>query len=173
MLEFVAGLPDNVVGIVAKGRVTMKDWTGVLIPKLEKALEWHHKLRLYYEIRTRYPGAGWDELALGAGDATRWERIAIVTDTAWIRHTVNALRLLIPGDIRVFAANEIPEGLAWITSLPTERRHSASAAALRRDRTPPFQPPLQYLHRASTANSRDRLSETASIRLGIQGSLGQ
>ena len=46
----------------------------------------------------------------------QWERIAIVTDVGWVRHTVNALRFLIASDIRVFTSFQAPEGRAWITS---------------------------------------------------------
>jgi hypothetical protein len=91
VIELIEGLPDNVVGIVAKGRVTKKDRGDVLIPAIEKALEWHHRLRLYYEIRARYPGAAWEEVGLGIGQQVPWERVAIVSDVAWIRHAVTAL----------------------------------------------------------------------------------
>jgi hypothetical protein len=142
VIELIEGLPDNVVGIVAKGRVTKKDRTEVLIPAIEKALEWHHRLRLYYEIRTRYPGAAWEEVGLGVGDRVVWERVAIVSDVAWIRHTVTALRLLIPSEVRVFVASQIPEGLAWITD--TELRRHRPAATKRDSRS--FRPRPQYLH---------------------------
>ena len=57
MIEILEGLPDNVVGIVVTGRVTRKDGDRVLLPVIRRSLEWHYKLRLYYEIRSRYPGA--------------------------------------------------------------------------------------------------------------------
>ncbi|HVC55333.1 MAG TPA: STAS/SEC14 domain-containing protein [Stellaceae bacterium] len=146
MLEIIEGLPDNVLGIVAKGRVTRKDCSEVLLPALESALEWHHKLRLYYEIRSRYPGAAWEEFTLGNEQARLWERVAVVSDAAWIRHTLLAVRLLIPSEIRVFATTQIPEGLAWITGAPTQRRRSAAARGPRHNGSGEIQPPVQYLH---------------------------
>src|ERR1700719_693205 len=79
MIELVEGLPDNVVGLVVKGRVTKKDCSEVLVPAVEKALEWHQKLRLYYEIRSRYPGAAWEEINLGNEHGPVWERVAVVS----------------------------------------------------------------------------------------------
>ena len=38
------------------------------------------------------------------------ERVAIVTDVGWVRHTVNALRFLIPGEVRVFTTHEAYQG---------------------------------------------------------------
>ena len=145
MIEIIEGLPQNVVGVIAKGRVTRKDCADSLLPAIERALEWHHKLRLYYEIRSRYPGAAWEEITLAGEHAPLWERVAIVTDVAWVRHTVQAVRLLIPSETRVFATTQIPEGLAWITEAAAKARRPQAGP---RTGERAFQPPVQYLHQA-------------------------
>jgi hypothetical protein len=116
MLQIVEGLPDNVVGIIAKGRVTNNDCDQILRPAMESTLKRHHKVRLYYQIGCRFPGAAWENLRVGIEHIPQWERVAIVTDVGWVRHTVNALRFLIPGEVRVFTSNEAYEGCAWISS---------------------------------------------------------
>ena len=147
MIEIVQGLPDNVVGLVVKGRLTRSDCAEILLPRLRKAREWHYKLRLYYEIRSRFPGAAWEEIDLGFEHLPQWERVAVVTDAASIRHAIQALRLLIPAEIRVFATSETPEGLAWITDAPVKKRPAIAAPALAARPTRAFRPPVQYLHR--------------------------
>ncbi|MGH7038235.1 MAG: STAS/SEC14 domain-containing protein [Stellaceae bacterium] len=150
MIEIVEGLPDTVVGLVVKGRLTRNDCTEILLPRLKKAREWHYKLRLYYEIRSRFPGAAWDEIDLGFEHLPQWERVAIVTDLACIRHAIQALRLLIPGEIRAFATSQTPEGLAWITDTPVKKRPLAALPAIpARTGSRSFRPPGQYLHHAS------------------------
>jgi hypothetical protein len=72
-------------------------------------------------MSSRFPGSGWDDLDLGFEQASRCERIAIVTDIAWVRLTVKAIRFLIPGEIRVFATIEAEMALAWITARPGSR----------------------------------------------------
>ena len=122
MIEIIKGLPRNVVGIAVKGRVTMRDCREVLIPAMEKRLRRHDKIRLYYELGSRFPVAGWDDLDLGIERAARCERVAIVTDIGWVRLTVKALRFLIPGEIRVFATIQVLQARAWIadrTSIET------------------------------------------------------
>jgi len=146
MIEIIEGLPDNIVGLVVKGRVTKKDRSDILLPAIDKARDWHHRLRLYYEIRTRYPGAGWEEVGLGLDQPVAWERVAIVADTAWVRHAVTALRLVIPGEVRVFVTSQIPEALAWITGEASRRRRPAAVAG--RAAARPFRPAPQYLHEA-------------------------
>src|SRR5713101_575659 len=116
MIEIIKELPDNVVGIVARGRVTREECNDVLRPAMEASLKRYGKIRLYYEIGSRFPGAGWDDLDIGIGSLQRLERVAVVTDTGWVRHTVNALRFLIASEVRVFTTREAPEGRAWIAS---------------------------------------------------------
>ena len=115
MIQIIDGLPDNVVGIVARGRVTVEDCDKVLKPVMETSRK-HDKVRLYYEIGSRIPGAKWDDLRLGVGSLPQWERVAVVTDDGWVRHTVKALRFLIGSEIRVFTTSEAGDGLAWIRS---------------------------------------------------------
>ena len=118
MIELVGGLPKNVVGISVRGRLTVQDCRDVLMPAMRKSLKYHDKIRLYYELGSRFPGAAWEDLDLGLEHFSRCERVAIVTDTGWVRHTVKAVRFLIPSEIRVFSTIEAAEGRAWITAAP-------------------------------------------------------
>jgi len=106
MIELVKGFPANVIAVVVKGRVTGEECRTVLRPAIGTALLRYPKLRLYYEIRSRFPGAGWEELSIGLDHRPDWERIAVITDTAWVRQTVNALTLFLAPEIRVFTTSE-------------------------------------------------------------------
>jgi hypothetical protein len=128
MIELIDGLPKNVVGISVTGRVTERECREILTPAVAKSLRWRDKIRLYYELGSRFPGSGWDDLDLGFEHAARCERIAIVTDIAWVRLTVKAIRFLIPGEIRVFATIEAEEARAWITARAGSRAADAASA---------------------------------------------
>lgn len=143
MIELFEGLPNNVVGVVVKGRVTPSDCANVLSPAVARAMQSHRRLRLYYQIRSRFPGAGWEEISLGIDPAPRWERIAIVCDVAWVRHMVQTLRLALPGEVRVFAGMETPQALAWISGSPAlgSRRPQLTAGAGRS-----LRPARQFLY---------------------------
>jgi hypothetical protein len=129
VIELIDGLPRNVVGIAVKGRVTQAECRDILMPAIARALRWREKVRLYYELGSRFPGSGWDDLDLGLEQASRCERIAIVTDIAWVRLTVKAIRFLIPGDIRVFSKIEAEDARAWITARLGVRSDAEQAAA--------------------------------------------
>jgi SpoIIAA-like len=121
MLELIEGLPKNVVGIAATGKVTIQDCRDVLLPAIKQSRRRHHKIRLYYEINSRFPGSAWDDLDLGLEYASCCERVAIVTDIGWVRLTVKAVRFLIPSKIRVFPTIQAEEGRAWITARSRSR----------------------------------------------------
>jgi hypothetical protein len=127
MLELIEGLPGNVVGIAVSGRLTMQDCQDVLVPAMQKSLKRHEKIRLYYELNSRFPGAAWDDLELGLEDLSRCERVAIVTDIGWVRLTVKALRFLIPSEIRVFPTVQADEGRAWIRARPRPQMEAGTA----------------------------------------------
>jgi hypothetical protein len=129
MLELIEGLPGNIVGIAVSGRLTMQDCRDILVPAMQRSLKRHEKIRLYYELNSRFPGAAWDELDLGLEHASRCERVAIVTDIGWVRLTVKALRFLIPSEIRVFATVQAAEGRDWIKARPRARADAETADA--------------------------------------------
>ncbi len=163
MIELIEDLPHNVVGIAVKGRVTKEECRKVLLPAMTKALRWRDHIRLYYELGSRFPGSGWDDLDLGFEQAACCERIAIVSDIAWVRLTVKAIRFLIPGEIRVFGTLETDAARAWITARSETRATPIGAQAgafvsgrsrtakrlTRRSPVPPpaiAQPPAQSRH---------------------------
>jgi hypothetical protein len=156
MIELISDLPRNVVGISVKGRVTKDECREILAPAIAKSLRWRDKIRLYYELRSRFPGSGWDDLDLGFEHATCCERIAIVTDIAWVRLTVKAIRFLIPGEIRVFDTIEAASARAWITALPGSRADTDGTMPVRACNARPQRarrPSLERAHRAASKSA--------------------
>jgi hypothetical protein len=167
MLELIEGLPGNVVGIAVSGRLTMQDCQDVLVPAMQKSLKRHDKIRLYYELNSRFPGAAWDELDLGLEHASRCERVAIVTDIGWVRLTVKALRFLIPSKIRVFATDQAEEGRAWIAARPGSRADTdvpeAAGARLSPPRRMSRSSPTRRVARLARQSRPRRASRAASV----------
>lgn len=78
MIEQRADFPDNVAAFACHGHVTKADYESVLIPDLNKRLESHDKVRIYYETAPDFdgfdPGAMWDDTRVGFRHFLRWER---------------------------------------------------------------------------------------------------
>ena len=120
MIEQLKGFPGDVLGFVAKGVVTRRDYEDVLIPAVESALKTHDKLRLYYEFDPEFtsiePGAMWEDFLAGMEHFLRWERIAVVTDVDWISNSIRFFGFMMPAAVRAFPLNESAEARAWLVS---------------------------------------------------------
>lgn len=119
MIELMTGLPDDVVGFTAKGEVTSADYRDVLDPAVRDALTRHDRIRVLYVLGaefTGYSGAAlWDDAVVGTEHFARFERMAVVSDKEWVRHSVNAFAWMMPARIRVYAATEQADAVHWVT----------------------------------------------------------
>ena len=122
MLERLQDVPEPVIGIRATGEVTGEDYRTVLIPAVEKALDGGHKVRHLYVLGGDVKGMGfsagaaWEDTKVGFGHYSRWEKVAVVSDQEWLRHSVDVFGYLIPGQVKAFAPAEEAEARTWVSS---------------------------------------------------------
>ena len=120
MLEKISDVPDSVLGFRASGELTGDDYRNVLVPAVEAALQSRDELRLLYvlgdDVTGFSAGAAWQDTKVGMEHVSRWEKIAVVTDKEWIRHSVNIFGYLIPGEIKAYPAAAEGDARAWIAS---------------------------------------------------------
>jgi SpoIIAA-like len=120
MVELIPGLPDNVLGMEAKGEVTGDDYEQVVMPAIERQLEANGKARVLYVLGPEFSGysaaAMWDDAKVGMTHPFSWERIAVVTDHDSYRRLVKGFGFLIPGEVRVFGVAELEDAKAWISA---------------------------------------------------------
>ncbi len=50
------------------------------------------------------------------GHLGRWERIAVVTDVAWIENTMKVFSFVIPADMRIFPVSDAASARDWIVA---------------------------------------------------------
>ena len=119
MVEKIPGLPDNVLGFTAKGTVTANDYESVIIPAVEALFSRQNKVRFLYHLGKDFTGfeaaAMWDDAKLGMKHLAGWEKVALVSDTEWIRAAVKIFGLAIPGQVRVFPNRELAAATRWIS----------------------------------------------------------
>lgn len=120
MIELLNEFPDNVIALSCRGMVTRQDYDDVLVPAIVSALGKHDKLWVYYEAGADFTGieptAVWEDFKVGMEHFACWERVALITDIAWMRQTADAFRFFMPAEVRVFSTSEAPEARAWILS---------------------------------------------------------
>jgi hypothetical protein len=119
MITKLGGFAGDVVAVACSGHVTRSDYETVLIPTVEAALKAHPKLRLYYQVGADFagiePGAMWEDFSLGMEHLSRWERVAVVTDVAWMRLAIQTFAFLMPGKARVFPLTDAAQAKAWVS----------------------------------------------------------
>jgi SpoIIAA-like len=118
MIERLKDFPANVLAFVCRGKVTRSDYDTVLVPAVNEALKKGGRLRLYYETDGDFsiePGAMWEDFKVGMEHLTRWERMAVVTDIDWIKHTMRFFSFMMPGELRAFPRSEAAAARAWLT----------------------------------------------------------
>ncbi len=120
MIEVLRDFPANVIAFQCSGHVTRRDYDVVLVPAVETALKAHNKIRLFYKVAPDFvgiePGAAWEDFSVGMTHLLAWERVAVVTDVAWIGHTIRAFGFLMPGAVKVFPLSEENAARAWIAA---------------------------------------------------------
>jgi hypothetical protein len=118
MITLLEGLPENVVGAEAIGTVTDDDYENVLVPAVRQRREAHGKIRLLYVLGDAFDGwtaaAMWEDAKLGLRDPSAWEKIAVVTDRDWLRHAVGAFGWMLPGEVEVFAVDDLDAAKDWV-----------------------------------------------------------
>jgi hypothetical protein len=119
MLTPLEDLPDNVVGIEATGEVTTEDYKQTLLPAIERQREKYDKVRLLYVLGDQYDGysggALWEDEKLFDRHPFSWEKIAVATDATAIRGVIKMFGWMIPGAVKLFAADEVDEAKEWVT----------------------------------------------------------
>lgn len=118
MIEVLNGFPPTVMGFACKDHVTKEDYEHVLTPTVTQTLADYQKVRLYFQIDPNFSGveprALWEDFKLGMEYLFRWDRIAVVTDVEWIRHTFKAFSCVIPCAAKVFRLDEVSTAKDWV-----------------------------------------------------------
>ena len=122
MIEAIAGMPDGTIGLRVWGKVTAADYDDVLMPALRQAVDAHGEIRLVFEVGPEFDAftAGMmgadvtSGLSFGVEHWSAWRRMAVVTDVEWLRHSMQMLGWMTPGEARLFAVDELDDAKAWV-----------------------------------------------------------
>jgi hypothetical protein len=117
MLRLLDQMPEGVVGVEVTGKLRAEDYTAVLAQALDGATEGGRKIRIVLvfpgEFDGMEPGAMWQDMKTGVREWSAWERIALVTDHAWMRDGLALFAWAVPGEVKAFRASERDAAVAW------------------------------------------------------------
>lgn len=120
MIELLPDMPLGVTGIRVSGHLTGEELRGVR-PAIAESIDAAKEIRIVEVIDDDYHGFGHggllEDLKLGLGTVlphhAAFTRIAIVTDKEWVTRTLHAISWMVPGELRVFALDELQRATQW------------------------------------------------------------
>lgn len=119
MLKLLDGLPDDVVGIEAVGKIAADDYRTVLDPAVAAAVEAHGRIRLLYLLGPDYDGfsagAMWQDSKLGMSEREHFERIAVVSDHERLTDALGHFGWMFPGELRTYSLAQLEAARAWVS----------------------------------------------------------
>jgi hypothetical protein len=120
-VERLDDMPPGTIGFRVEGDVEKEDYTRVLRPTLQAAIDSGQGIRSLYLIEDLdeiEPTALWEDAKLGLDAGIRrhkdWTRSAIVTDIEWMVRASRMFLWMIPGEARVFPVAELEQAKAWV-----------------------------------------------------------
>lgn len=117
MIESIPGLPENVIGFRTSGEVTKRDYDQVVFPTVKKYLAKGKELNYVFMVDTSLKnfsiGAWMEDVWLGLKELTKWNRVAIVSDSEKVRSFTDKAGHLIPGTYKGFTRGQLDEAIEW------------------------------------------------------------
>ncbi|MGA9494123.1 MAG: STAS/SEC14 domain-containing protein [Mycobacterium sp.] len=120
MIETLTDMPQGVIGVRVSGRLG-GDELREAKPGINEMLNNADEIRIVEVIGPDYEGFGpgglFEDLKLAFGSVlphhAAFKRIAVVSDMAWVAHTLHALAWMIPGELAVFPLDELDKAKEW------------------------------------------------------------
>ena len=118
MIEFIEGLPENVVAVRLSGVVKEEDYDNVLAPAVEDEVKKYGKVRLLYQVQDFKKfsrSAMLEDMKLGVENFNSFEKIAVVSDVDWMIDAVDAFKHIMPGTVKTYGNKELSKAEAWVS----------------------------------------------------------
>jgi len=111
------GIKNNVVALYAHGMISHQDYERVVIPTVEEKIRLYSKVRFLFVLADDFEGytaeAMWDDTKIGLQHLTAFEKIAVVTNTVWVKEAVRFFGVFVPCPVKVFPKEEIQSATSW------------------------------------------------------------
>lgn len=119
MIKQLHNVPSNLVAFSAEGEVTESDFKEIVFPAVEKLVKKTGKLNYLMVINTSLasfkPGAWWQDMILGLKEFTKWERVAILSDSKMLNTFTNMFSVVVPGEFKGFIKNDLAQAIEWVS----------------------------------------------------------
>jgi hypothetical protein len=120
MVELLNDFPPHVAAYRALGKVNKEEYEKVVMHRVDEVAASYGKINFLVRLETdmdNYSLAAFlDYLKVSFEHFTKWNRMAIVSDEAWLRLAYNALSPLVPGKIKGYPLREYEAAKRWVSA---------------------------------------------------------
>ncbi len=118
MIELLKGFSDDILAVEGVGKITAADYREVMIPEAKRRIDDNETIRLLCVLGSRFdgltPGAAWADLKLGVSRWNAFGRMAVVTDSPWIKDALALFGPIYHHPVRTFPTAQIDAARKWI-----------------------------------------------------------
>ena len=119
MVELLSEFPDHVAAYRASGKVGRQEYEQVVVRRVDEVAERFGYINFLVLLQTDMDnysiGAFIEYLKASFGHFTQWNRMAIVSDEAWVRTAYDLLSPLVPGKIRGYKLDQFEAARQWVS----------------------------------------------------------
>ena len=123
MVELMTDLPDHVAAYKASEAISKEEYESIVMARVNEVAERYGKIDFLVLLETsmaNYSIAAFiDYLKISFKHFTRWNRMAIVSDEAWVRKVYDILGHVVHGEIRVYEISELQKAKNWVSGIET------------------------------------------------------
>ncbi|HLP12924.1 MAG TPA: STAS/SEC14 domain-containing protein [Flavobacteriales bacterium] len=120
MITQLKTVPANVVAFKATGRVTKQNFENVILPAVNELVqrtgELNYMLILDTPLKNFTLGAWWQDALMGIKQFTKWNRVAIVSESESLNKFTRIFGKLAPGEFKGFTHAEIDTAIHWLST---------------------------------------------------------
>jgi len=121
MMMLLADFPDHIVAYRVNGKVNRKEYERAVRRRVDEVAKRYEHINflilLEHNIESYSIDTLLNDLKVSFEHASRWKRMAIVSDHSLIRTAYDTLGIYVQGEIRVYGSNEFEQAKAWVSEL--------------------------------------------------------
>ncbi|MCK7556274.1 STAS/SEC14 domain-containing protein [Chitinophaga sedimenti] len=119
MVALLPDYPPHVAAYRASGSVSQEEYQQVVMQRVEQVADIYGKINFLVLLDTDFSnysiGALLKYLYISFRHFFKWERMAIVSEEAWVRRAYDMLSPLVHGEVRGFKHEELAEAKQWVS----------------------------------------------------------
>lgn len=119
MMEIIEDMPDDILGVAARGKITRHDYVDILIPAMNAKLNAYGKIKLLFSLGPLDAVewmAMWEDTKFGVTHWSDFSHIALVTDIDWAKSATTLFTPFFPGEVKLFDTHDMDAAQEWLVT---------------------------------------------------------